>query len=743
MAAEQMKKVASHLTCPVCYELYKKPKYLPCYHSYCEQCLVKLHKAGSDSITCPECRKTSAIPSGGIKQLPNNFFINRIFDEVALKEKVTGEEDVRCELCVREDPAVVLCFDCGVFLCSHCHESHKYSREYQGHSMSQLKELRKEKKDINVRPKAKPLLCQEHDMELNFYCGTCEQLVCHYCTTTDHNGHEHNTVKKMADKNRAELDDIIKPVEQMIGELSKANQKVTTTREKVETQAIKVDQQIDDYYDQLQRRLQQQREELKKELHEVSSQKKKALSLQLEQMEHTQGQLESMKELNNAIKSGSDQEALFMKKQVTEDVKRMTDGYKKLKTEPVELVETMQFIPVEEYQKWFPQFANVFYGEADPLTSMAKNIPSLAYVNNKVNFKIVTKNARRDYCSKGGSKVIAQVQSSSTEDVIPVAVKDNQDGTYSASVVPKQAGEVKLSIIINGRDIQGSPYSVSVCRNYFALNVPSKIVDDDGRMGQPSGIAFSKDGMGAVAYRYNRHVYIKLFDNQDQVVVTFGAHADESDQNYVPGGVAFDDDNHLYVVDKCNHKVKKFNIGGEYILKFGNCGSNNGQLFFPSDVTVHNKRVYVAELGNNRISVFQCDGNFSQTIGQSGELFGPLDVAVTNNQLLVANHGGHCISIFTLDGNYISKFGKHGTGMDDLGRPTSLTIDMYGSIIITEDDNHRVLVFNKDGVFIHCFGSKGSVEGQFSYPCGIAVSPNGSIYICDRDNKRIQIFSNY
>ena len=146
--------------------------------------------------------KTSAIPTGGIKQLTNNFFINRIIDEVAIKEKITGEENVHCDLCIREDPAVVLCFDCAVFLCNHCHESHKYSREYQGHSLSQLKQLRAEKKEINVRPKAKPLLCQEQDMELNFYCGTCEQLVCHYCTTTDHNGHEHNTVKKMANTHR-------------------------------------------------------------------------------------------------------------------------------------------------------------------------------------------------------------------------------------------------------------------------------------------------------------------------------------------------------------------------------------------------------------------------------------------------------------------------------------------------------------------------------------------------------------
>ena len=101
---------------------------------------------------------------------------------------------------------------------------------------------------------------------------------------------------------------------------------------------------------------------------------------------------------------------------------------------------------------------------------MDENIPSLAYININVNFTIVTKNAQSDRCSKGGSKVISQVQSSSTGDVIPVAVEDNQDGTYSASVVLKQAGEVKLSIIIDDRCIQGNPYSVSVCRNYYALN---------------------------------------------------------------------------------------------------------------------------------------------------------------------------------------------------------------------------------------------------------------------------------
>ena len=96
------------------------------------------------------------------------------------------------------------------------------------------------------------LLCQEHDVELNFYCGTCEQLVCHYCTTTDHNGHEHYTVKKMANKHRAELDKVIKSVEKMITELSKAHHTVTATRDNIHIQATEFDKQTDDYYDQLQ-----------------------------------------------------------------------------------------------------------------------------------------------------------------------------------------------------------------------------------------------------------------------------------------------------------------------------------------------------------------------------------------------------------------------------------------------------------------------------------------------------------
>ena len=402
-------------------------------------------------------------------------------------------------------------------------------------------------------------------------------------------------------------------------------------------------------------------------------------------MEHTQAQLESIKELNDAVKSGSDQEALFMKKQVAEDVKRLTDCYKKLKTEPVELA-TMQFITVEEYQNLIPQFANVFYGNTNPISSVAENIPSLAYVNKDVKFTVTTKNAQGHLCTNGGSKVIAQAQSGSTGDVIPVTMKDNKDGSYSASFVAKQIGEVKLSVIISGKHIKGSPYSLSVCRNYRSLKVPSKIVNNGGKMGEPWGIAFGKDGMWAVSDHSNNGVYI--FNSLDQLVRTFGSESNGNGEFDSPAGLAF-----LYVVCRYNHHVQKFTTNGEYLCQFGNEGNANGELDCPLVITLHNKRVYVADQVNSRVSVFYCDGKFSHIIGSNQLSIFTFDVAIDDrNQLFVADKGNYRIFIFTLDGDCIGKIRTEGSDKGQLNCPSGIVVDKEGYFFVTEAGNYRVYI---------------------------------------------------
>ena len=378
-------KVTGHLSCPICYEMYKKPKYLPCYHSYCEECLVKL--VVQSNITCPECRKTSVVPSGGVKRLPNNLFINRLLDEVALKRKVEGEEEAKCDLCVRGDVVEVLCLDCGAFLCHRCFDYHKYSQEYQNHNMMPLNEVQSKKEGITIKPKSTSALCQKHELELNFYCETCDQLVCNYCVMKDHIKHDYDTVKKMAIKHRKDLDE---PVEKITEGLSVACKKVGNARDKIGASADDTDKEIDRSCEEIYQRLQQQRDEPKKQLYKTCRQKKKEVTLQLEQIEHTQAEIESIKELNGTLKNGSDQEALLMNKQVAEDVKRISDSYNKLDTQPVQSA-TMEFVPLKEYQNSLPQFGHLSHDDVHPVNCEALGIPERVYKGEKVEFKIVTK----------------------------------------------------------------------------------------------------------------------------------------------------------------------------------------------------------------------------------------------------------------------------------------------------------------------------------------------------------------
>jgi len=509
--------VPIYLCCPFCHELYQNPKCLPCFHSYCEKCLVKLQE-GSD-LTCSLCGHKSKVPSDGLKVLPNHSFFTRLAEEMTIKLKIARNEEVLCTACIRKNPVLSFCTDCATLMCKECNEYHKCNSDKQGHSVVQLDEMRSGKENVKLRlGSTKRAQCQDHEMDLLFFCETCDQLVCHYCTTNEHAGHKHGSVKKMAKQHLDKMDEIVKPVGNMINKLNASEEEITSTSKKIESQAAEVKKEIDIYFDELEQKLKNQREDLKKELHEVSTQKKTAVLLQQQQLQLVRTKLEHVKKLNEVVKSESDhQEALYMKKQVTKDVKRLEEDYKNLKTEPVELA---NMIFSKEHEQSFPFFGNLSYGDSSSFnTAIAYNVPAYGQVSEEVKFSILTKDGNHHPCQKGGSKVIAQVKPRAG-DVITAVVKDNQDGSYTASFVPSQPGEVEVTVTINGESISTCLLTVQIPL-YTTLDKPSKIVNDGGKMGQPWGIAFGKDGVWAVVDHSNHRVCI--FDKQEQMTRKFGS----------------------------------------------------------------------------------------------------------------------------------------------------------------------------------------------------------------------------
>ena len=109
-----------------------------------------------------------------------------------------------------------------------------------------------------------------------------------------------------------------------------------------------------------------------------------------------------------------------------------------------------------------------------------------------------------------------------------------------------------------------APHSIVVGRNYRAIDKPNKIVNDNGSMRYPCGVAFDSNGLWAVADWSAHCVY--LFDDKDKFVrkLDSGRGSDNSQFNN-PHGVAFDSHNHLYVVDHNNSRVQKFDTNGNYL----------------------------------------------------------------------------------------------------------------------------------------------------------------------------------
>ena len=726
------------LTCPVCLQLFNNPRFLPCFHSYCEHCLEKLQV--QSKIICPECRHEATVPFGGVKSLQSNFFVNRLVGELVNKCAKEGNEEIQCDNCDKNDLVIAFCPSCSLFLCNICYTYHKRDRTTRNHATVVFSEI------ITVPDQTlvKTLQCREHGSnELPYYCETCNELICMYCTIKEHSGHNHDTVKKMATKCRHKMNKNITTIENMFKDLSKLHSNIEMMLTKVKNQGDEVIKEIHEHYATTVDIIMEQRDKMEQQVYTIVSEKMKALILQLEEMNSVhskQTHVLHMKELIDFAKKSSypDEILLSIQKQLTSFTKQLMEVDVKLYTQPVES-DTIRLFTDET----FPQFGQVL-STVDPSESELSSLPKYMFQGVPVEFVITAKYSNGYNYPRGGNQVSVQAQlqsqSGNMENIV-CNVRDNRDGSYMATFIAQQTGRVKLSIFLDGEQIKDSPHSITVSKNYLALNNLINIVNIRSHsdvLASPWGIAFGKNNLWAVADWTNHCVHV--FYKEDQLLWKFGSKGCNNGQLDNPCGIAFDGKNHLYVADYNNHRVQKFDINGNYQLQFSGKESGNGRLSTPIDVIVHKERVYVTDSTANCIVKFYTNGQFCQIIGK-GHLNNPNGVTVNcNNHLLVTNLSDDSVYIFTLDGQYLGKFGASGTKTGQLSCPRSIISDPNGFILVTDTSNHRISIFDNDGKYIHCFGSKGKGNNQFLNPRGIALAPNGCIYVSDNLNKCIKIF---
>ena len=192
-----------------------------------------------------------------------------------------------------------------------------------------------------------------------------------------------------------------------------------------------------------------------------------------------------------------------------------------------------------------------------------------------------------------------------------------------------------------------------------------------------------------------------------------------------------------------------------YVKTFSSFGSEPGQVIQPTAVAVSaTGQVYVADLGNGRIDVFDTNGVYQTSFGTSGGIGGgqlstPFGVAVspTNGEVLVTDNNSNIVDVFNSSGVYQNSIGSQGSGAGQYSLPEGIVVNASGQVYVADASNSRIDVFSIYGGYGFSFGSSGSGNGQFSGPplggpIGVAVSPTtGNVYAADTANQRIEVFN--
>ena len=312
--------------------------------------------------------------------------------------------------------------------------------------------------------------------------------------------------------------------------------------------------------------------------------------------------------------------------------------------------------------------------------------------------------------------------------VVTVATPSRYEVTYT----PVSRGRHNLHVQVNDKEINGSPFTMTVYPDPKQLGHPVRTVTG---LGGPYDIAFNNREEMIVSERGGCR--LSILDTRGQKIRTFGSRGDSPHQMIGPKGVATDDSGNIYVSSE--HKLQKFTSTGELIKCVGRKGEKEGEFDVPHGLALRDNLVYVCDHNNHRIQVFDLDLNFVRSIGSHGsgrgEFDRPCDVKFdTAGNMYVADGGNERVQVMDSSGRFIQEFGQ-----GKLSGPLGLLIaDKY--VYVSDFIGHCIVVYETSGQYVTSFGRCGRNEGEFVGPYCITSCVDGFIHVCHYLNNRVQIF---
>ncbi|MFA6233179.1 MAG: NHL repeat-containing protein [Bacteroidota bacterium] len=185
----------------------------------------------------------------------------------------------------------------------------------------------------------------------------------------------------------------------------------------------------------------------------------------------------------------------------------------------------------------------------------------------------------------------------------------------------------------------------------------------------------------------------------------------------------------IFIADAGTSTLQKFDIRGQKLTEVGGPGWDNERFDRPMGVDASpGIAVYVADMGNNRISRFDRDLHFMAALNGDDENIGPgfgypMDVAQSSLEQLFILDGENGRVLAVSGFKAVDRvFGDIGSGDGRLQNPVALATDGAKMLYVLESG--RVVVFDYFGNFIRQFG-----RGILSDAKGLAVTADITLVV--------------
>lgn len=231
------------IVCPICLEHFNRPRYLPCLHTYCQECLqdyiAAFYKKDEGGFLCPTCRsfnRAQISDDTSAKQVASSFPINHLIMTLLDKHELERKEMV-CHSCAKRgknESGQFWCYSCSVALCVACGEFHKSLPILADHRIGPIDDS----EDSTFLVFTAHDVCEVHpDKKLEMFCQDHDVACCATCTMVNHRKCE--TVLTLQDaakgsKDAKDTDNVVDEIKKLIGEIDSKVEAFTKDSEKLE-----------------------------------------------------------------------------------------------------------------------------------------------------------------------------------------------------------------------------------------------------------------------------------------------------------------------------------------------------------------------------------------------------------------------------------------------------------------------------------------------------------------------------